>query len=92
MSNILDFFTKEKEKTVDLLSKIKVNEEDNNKLAYLIIKLQEINLELKSIIDTIEDKSKTEIQNKYIKNEFMRRNKIHELLPLFTYIYMSYKN
>ena len=86
------FYRKEKDKTINLLEKLdKLKLDDSKNLAYLIIKLQEVNLELDSTIDIIENNSNKLIQDNYIKNEFSRRDKLSELMPIFMYLYMSYK-
>jgi hypothetical protein len=92
MNSTLMFYRKEKDKTINLLDKLDKLKLDNSKnLAYLIIKLQEVNLELDSTIEIIENNSNKLIQDNYIKNEFSRRDKMSELMPIFMYLYMSYK-
>ena len=92
MNSTLMFYRKEKDKTINLLEKLdKLKLDDSKNLAYLIIKLQEVNLELDSTIDIIENNSNKLIQDNYIKNEFSRRDKLSELMPIFMYLYMSYK-
>ena len=83
------YFEKEKEKILNLLEECnKLKEEDSEQLDYMVIKLQEISLDMKLMIDMIKE-NKKEISN-YVKNEFTRRNKINELMPLFLYQYMNY--
>ena len=61
----------------------------NNKLAYSVIKLQEMNLELKTLLESLDNDNNKLTIEKYVKNEFIRRDKISELMPIFMYIYMS---
>ena len=62
----------------------------DNKLAYSIIKLQEINLELRSLLESLDEGKNNLAIEKYVKDEFTRRDKISELMPIFMYLYMSY--
>ena len=94
LSNI-EIYKKEKKKLlnlIDQLDKIESINLCNNNLYYLIIKLQELNLDLKTTIDDINNDDKKIYKSQYINSEFNRRDKISDLLPIFTYIYMNYNN
>jgi RNA polymerase-interacting CarD/CdnL/TRCF family regulator len=82
-------FTNEVDKLEKLIEEIKEKEIKNKNLQYLIIKLQEINFDLKIALDetdNIDDNKKIE---NYVDNELIRRDKMEKLLPLFTYLYFS---
>ena len=82
-------FTNEVNKLEKLIEEIKEKEIKNKNLQYLIIKLQEINFDLKIALDETDNiDSNKKIEN-YINNELIRRDKMEKLLPLFTYLYFS---
>lgn len=91
----MEIYKEEKKKFINLidqLNKIESINLCNNNLFYLIIKLQELNLDLKTIVDDINNDDKKTYKSQYINSEFNRRDKISDLLPIFTYIYMNYNN
>ena len=82
-------FTNEVNKLEKLIEEIKEKEIKNKNLQYLIIKLQEINFDLKIALDETDNiDSNKKIEN-YVENELIRRDKMEKLLPLFTYLYFS---
>lgn len=82
-------FTNEVNKLEKLIEEIKEKEIKNKNLQYLIIKLQEINFDLKIALDETDNiDSNKKIEN-YVENELVRRDKMEKLLPLFTYLYFS---
>tara|TARA_B110000967_G_C18620601_1_gene428628 strand:+ start:174 stop:437 length:264 start_codon:yes stop_codon:yes gene_type:complete len=81
-------FNNEVQKLENLISKLKDRDITNENLQYLIIKLQEINFDLKIALDETENNN-YEKKNKYINNELERRDKVDKLFPLFTYLYFS---
>lgn len=85
------YYEKEKEKILKYLDEFDKIKLDNNKnLDYLVIKLQETSLEMKEILDTINDLEKNDNIRKYVRNEFIRRDKISDLMPLFMYQFLNY--
>ena len=48
-----------------------------------------MNLELKTLLESLDNDNNKLTIEKYVKNEFIRRDKISELMPIFMYIYMS---
>lgn len=85
------YYEKEKEKILKYLDEFDKIKLDNNKnLDYLVIKLQETSLEMKEILDTINDLEKNDNIRKYVGNEFIRRDKISDLMPLFMYQFLNY--
>ena len=91
----MEIYKEEKKKFINLidqLNKIESINLCNNNLFYLIIKLQELNLDLKTLVDDINNDDKKTYKSQYINSEFNRRDKISDLLPIFTYIYMNYNN
>jgi len=85
------YYEKEKEKILKYLDEFDKMKLDNNKnIDYLVIKLQELSLEMKDTLDTINDLEKNDNIRKYVKNEFIRRDKISDLMPLFMYQFLNY--
>ena len=85
------YYEKEKEKILKYLDEFDKIKLDNNKnLDYLVIKLQETSLEMKEILDTINDLEKNDNIRKYVRNEFIRRDKISDLMPLFMSQFLNY--
>lgn len=83
--NVKEYFNKEKLRLIDSLNSIDKIANDNN-IEYIIIKLQELNLEINETLDEIKNKKTAN----YVKGEYNRRDKIRDLLPIFTYLYMHY--
>jgi len=85
------YYEKEKEKILKYLDEFDKMKLDNNKnIDYLVIKLQELSLEMRDTLDTINDLEKNDNIRKYVKNEFIRRDKISDLMPLFMYQFLNY--
>jgi len=83
------YYNDEKKKILDYL-----DEMENLKgkyLDFLIVKLQEIRLELSNTIDMCHKENKLEISN-YLNEEFKRRDNIWNNLPFLIYSYMSNNN
>ena len=83
--HVKEYFNKEKLRLIDSLNSIDKIANDNN-IEYIIIKLQELNLEINETLDNINHNK----INNYVKGEYNRRDKIRDLLPIFTYLYMNY--
>ena len=79
----------EVQKLEKLITELKNRDITNKNLQYLIIKLQEINFDFKIALDETENDNNYEKKDKYINNELERRDKVDQLLPLFTYLYFS---
>lgn len=85
------YYEKEKEKILKYLDEFDKMKLDNNKnIDYLVIKLQELSLEMRDTLDTINDLEKNDNIRKYVRNEFIRRDKISDLMPLFMYQFLNY--
>ena len=82
-------FTNEVNKLEKLVEEIKEKEIKNKNLQYLIIKLQEINFDLKIALDETDNIDSNKKIEDYVENELVRRDKMEKLLPLFTYLYFS---
>ena len=83
--HIKEYYNKEKLKLMDKIKDLDEIADDNN-IEYIIIKLQELNLELNETLDQIKNKKTVN----YVKEEYNRRDRISDLLPIFTYLYMNY--
>ncbi len=86
------YYENEKEKILKILKEMDmIKKKNSSEMDYIIIKLQEISLELKDTLDTVKDIKNENYVKRYVENEFNRRDKIHDLMPLFIYQYMNYK-
>lgn len=83
--HVKEYFNKEKLRLIDSLNSLDKIANDNN-IEYIVIKLQELNLEINETLDQIKNKKTAN----YVKGEYNRRDKIRDLLPIFTYLYMNY--
>jgi hypothetical protein len=85
------YYENEKEKILKIFKEIDIIKEKNpSEMDYIVIKLQEISLELKDTLNIIKDIKNKNYVKKYVDNEFERRDKIYDLMPLFIYQYMNY--
>ena len=83
--HVKEYYAKEKLKLIETIKKFDKIANDNN-IEYIIIKLQELNLGINETLDKVK---KNNISD-YVKGEYDRRDKINDLLPIFTYLYMNY--
>ena len=83
--HVKEYYAKEKLKLIETIKEFDKIADDNN-IEYIIIKLQELNLELNETLDQIKNKKTVN----YVKGEYNRRDRISDLLPIFTYLYMNY--
>ena len=87
-----NLYKQEVNKLGNLLNELKDTDLKKDKINYMIIKLQELNFDLKLMIDEINELHDIETTNKmnnYVSNELDRRTKIDKLLPLYTLLYFS---
>lgn len=85
-NSVKEYYDNEKKKIINSIDSLDKLITDNN-IEYSIIKLQELNLNLKNILDSMNNNNNID---EYVNNEYKRRDKMSELLPIFTYIYMHY--
>jgi hypothetical protein len=85
-NSVKEYYDNEKKKIINSIDSLDKLITDTN-IEYSIIKLQELNLNLKNILDSMNNNNNID---EYVNNEYKRRDKMSELLPIFTYIYMHY--
>ena len=75
------YYENEKEKILKIFKEIDIIKEKNpSEMDYIVIKLQEISLELKDTLNIIKDIKNKNYVKKYVDNEFERRDKIYDLI------------
>ena len=87
-----NLYKQEVTKLTNLLTELKESELRKDKINYMIVKLQELNFDLKLMIDEInllDDDETIDKMNNYVNNEIDRRTKLEKLLPLYTLLYFS---
>ena len=87
-----NLYKQEVTKLTNLLTELKESELRKDKINYMIVKLQELNFDLKLMIDEInllDDDETIDKMNNYVNNEIYRRTKLEKLLPLYTLLYFS---
>lgn len=87
-----NLYKQEVTKLTNLLTELKESELRKDKINYMIVKLQELNFDLKLMIDEInllDDSESIDKMNNYVNNELDRRTKLEKLLPLYTLLYFS---
>ena len=87
-----NLYKQEVTKLTNLLAELKEFKLRKDKINYMIVKLQELNFDLKLMIDEInllDDDETIDKMNNYVNNELDRRTKLEKLLPLYTLLYFS---